>query len=125
MAVLQPAVPILLVIDVSRAAAFFRDGLGFAVDFLYGEPPFYGAVSRDAACLHLRFVAEPPFAAAAAREVSLIAATIEVDDVMALHAEFVGRGVAFGQAPTKQVWGGVDFHVADPDGNVVSFVTYG
>jgi hypothetical protein len=27
--------------------------------------------------------------------------------------------------PTRQPWGGTDFHVRDPDGNVIAFVTYG
>ena len=121
---LKPAVPILLVRDVTASAAFFRDKLGFQIDFLYGEPPFYGAVSRGAACLHLRFVHRPNFAELASREVSLILATVEVSDVRALFEEFARRGVEFAQEPTGQVWGGTDFHVRDPDGNVISFVTY-
>jgi catechol 2,3-dioxygenase-like lactoylglutathione lyase family enzyme len=123
--VVKSATPILFVSDVRASAAFFRDRLGFAIDFLHGEPPFYGAVSRGLASLHLRFVHAPFFAEAAAREESLIAATIEVDDVQALHAELAARGVDFAQTLTRQVWGGTDFHVRDPDGNVFSFVSYG
>ena len=123
--VLKPAVPILFVRDVPASATFFQEKLGFEVDFLYGEPPFYGSVSRGGACLHLRCVHEPNFAELAAREVSLILATIEVSDVQALFEEFSKRGVEFAQTPTRQPWGGTDFHVRDPDGNVVSFVTYG
>jgi len=122
---LKSVVPILFVRDVPASAAFYRDGLGFTVDFLYGAPPFYGSVSRDGACLHLRCVERPNFAELAAREVSLILATVEVSDVQGLHAEFAARGVEFPQAPTRQPWGGTDFHVRDPDGNVISFVTYG
>jgi len=121
----EPAVPILFARDVPASAAFFKDKLGFGIDFLHGEPPFYGSVSRGQACLHLRFVHAPNFAELAAREVSLILATIEVSDVRALFEEFGGRGVEFSQAPTKQDWGGTDFHVRDPDGNTISFVTYG
>ena len=121
----KPAVPILFVRDVPRSAAFFKDKLGFGIDFLHGEPPFYGAVSRGEACLHLRCVHAPNFAEIAAREVSLILATIEVSDHRALFDEFSGRGVEFAQTPTRQDWGGTDFHVRDPDGNVISFVTYG
>lgn len=122
--VMKPAVPILFVRDVPASATFFREKLGFKVDFLYGEPPFYGSVSRGGACLHLRCVHEPNFAELAAREVSLILTTVEVADVQALFEEFSKRGVAFAQTPTRQPWGGTDFHVRDPDGNVVSFVTY-
>ena len=121
---LKSIVPILFVRDVPMSAAFFRDKLGFAVDFLHGEPPFYGAVSRDEVCIHLRCVRQPNFAELAAREASLILATIEVPDVHALFKEFVDRGAEIAQTPTAQPWGGTDFHVRDPDGNVISFVTY-
>jgi len=123
--VLKSMVPILLVRDVSASAAFFRDTLGFEIDFLYGTPPFYGSVSRGEACLNLRFVKQPPFPALAAKEVSLILAIAEVSDVHALFEEFQQRGAAFAQVPTRQPWGGTDFHVRDPDGNVIAFVTYG
>jgi catechol 2,3-dioxygenase-like lactoylglutathione lyase family enzyme len=122
---LKSAVPILFVRDVSASAAFFQEKLGFAIDFLYGAPPFYGSVSRGEACLHLRCVHEPNFGELAAREHSLILAMIEVSDVRGLFEEFTQRGVEFGQLPTAQAWGGTDFHVRDPDGNVFSFVTYG
>ncbi len=123
--ILKPAIPILFVRDVSASAAFFREMLGFETDFLHGSPPFYGSMSRGGACLHLRCVHQPNFAELAAREGSLILATIEVSDVQGLFEEFRERGVDFAQMPTKQAWGGTDFHVRDPDGNVVSFVTYG
>jgi uncharacterized glyoxalase superfamily protein PhnB len=119
------AVPIFFVRDVAAAAAFYQEKLGFQVDFLYGNPPFYGAVSRDGARLHLRFVDRPNFAELAAREESLILATIEVADVKAIFAEFEARGVDFPQRLVRQFWGGLDFHVRDPDGNVFSFVQFG
>jgi catechol 2,3-dioxygenase-like lactoylglutathione lyase family enzyme len=118
-------VPILLVRDVTATARFFEARMGFAVDFLYGEPPFYGSVSRDRVRIHLRFVREPVFAIAAAREGSLIAASFEVTDVRALFEELSGRGAPFAQGLESHEWGGTDFHVRDPDGNVVSFVSYG
>lgn len=118
------AVPILFVRDVAAAAAFYEGTLGFQIDFLHGEPPFYGSVSRDRACLHLRFVHQTNFAELAAREESLILATIEVSDVKALFHEYEARSVDFAQRLVRQAWGGLDFHVRDPDGNVVSFVQY-
>jgi uncharacterized glyoxalase superfamily protein PhnB len=121
---LKNVTPILLVRDVSTCAAFFQKKLGFEIDFLHGLPPFYGAVSRDGVCLHLRYVRQPFFAEAAAQEKSLICASIEVSNLQALFEEFKTRSVEFAQTLTKQAWGGTDFHVRDPDGNVISFVTY-
>jgi uncharacterized glyoxalase superfamily protein PhnB len=118
------AVPILFVHDVEAAAAFYEVKLGFHIDFLHGKPPFYGSVSRDRACLHLRFVHQTNFAELAAREGSLILATIEVANVKALFQEYKARSVDFAQRLVRQAWGGLDFHVRDPDGNVISFVQY-
>ncbi len=117
--------PILFVRHVSASAAFFHEKLGFKIDFLHAAPPFYGSVSRNEVCLHLRCVHEPNFAELAARENSLILATIEVSDVQGLFEELKGRGAEFAQTPTRQPWGGTDFHVRDLDGNVISFVAYG
>lgn len=123
--VLQRVTPILLVRNVTASATFFREKLGFEIDFLHGLPPFYGSVSRDGVCLHLRFVHEPFFAQAAALEESVICASFEVSNVQGLFQEFQARGVEFAQGLTKQAWGGTDFQVRDPDGNAVSFVAFG
>jgi uncharacterized glyoxalase superfamily protein PhnB len=122
---LKSIVPILFVRDVSVSAAFFKEKLGFEIDFLHGAKPFYGSVSRDGVRLHLRFVHQPNFVELAAREVSLVLATVEVSDVQGLFEDFKQAGVEFGQTPTRQTWGGTDFHVRDPDGNVISFVSFG
>jgi uncharacterized glyoxalase superfamily protein PhnB len=122
--VLQHVIPILLVRDVERSAAFFAQKLGFTIDFLHGSPPFYGSVSRDGVRLHLRFVHRPVFAQAAALEKSLLCASIHVNHVQSLFQEFKERDVEFPQTLAKQAWGGTDFQVRDPDGNVISFVTY-
>ena len=121
---LANAVPILFVHDVAAAAAFYEEQLGFHIDFLHGKPPFYGSVSRDGARLHLRFVHQTNFTELAAREGSLILAMIEVANVKALFQEYERRSVQFAQRLTRQPWGGLDFHVRDPDGNVISFVGY-
>ena len=123
--VMKDVVPILFVRNVEASATFYQNMLGFDIDFLHGKPPFYGAVSRDAARVHLRFVHQPFFAREAAKEEGLILASIETSDVRGLFEEFKARGVDLPQTLVKHPWGGTDFHVRDPDGNVISFVTFG
>jgi hypothetical protein len=106
----------------SDISPFNKVKLGFHIDFLHGKPPFYGSVSRDRGCLHLRFVHQTNFVELASREGSLILATIEVANVKALFQEYEARSVDFPQRLVRQAWGGLDFHVRDPDGNVISFV---
>ena len=117
--------PILFVRDVEAASRFYAETLGFTVDFLHGEPPFYGAVRRDGVVLHLRHVGRPNFAELAARETSLILATIETDGVRALFSEFEAAGADIVQPLVQQSWGGLDFQVRDLDGNRISFVQFG
>lgn len=119
---LAAARPVLFVRDVQAAAEFYRDRLGFRVDFLHGSPPFYGSVSRDDATLHLRFVHEPVLAADTAHEEGLVMAFIEARNVKELYAEYLAAGVDLAQKLTKQAWGGTDFIVRDPDGNTLAFV---
>ncbi|MGZ0146547.1 glyoxalase superfamily protein [Kribbella sp. WER1] len=119
---LGAARPVLFVRDVQAAAEFYRDRLGFRIDFLHGHPPFYGSVSRDDATLHLRFVHEPVLTADAAHEEALIMAFVEARNIKELYAEYLATDVELTQKLTKQAWGGTDFIVRDLDGNTVAFV---
>src|ERR1700720_9620 len=120
--VLKSAVPVLFVANVQTSAAFFRDSLGFAIDFLHGNPPFYGSVSRGAARLHLRFVHEPVFAPGVReREDGLLSAFVGVDNVNDLFGEYKAAGVDFVHPLRKEPWGASAFIVLDPDGNCICF----
>jgi catechol 2,3-dioxygenase-like lactoylglutathione lyase family enzyme len=118
---LRKAIPMLLVSNVRASAEFFRDKLGFTIDFLHGHPPFYGAVSRDAATLHLRFVHEPVFKEGMREREQFLAAFIAVENVKSLYAELLAAGVEFDGKLTQEPWGGVTFSVLDLDGNSISF----
>ena len=119
---LTRAVPIIFVASVQASAEFFRDTLGFSIDFLHGHPPFYGSMSRDGACVHLKFVHEPVFATGRYDREGFIMAFIEVENVKALYATYVTAGVTFEQKLKRQAWGGRDFIVRDLDGNGICFV---
>ena len=121
MAVLTRAIPVVFVSNVRRSADFFSEKLGFDVDFLHGNPPFYGAVSRDNAQLHLRFVHEPAFVAGIVEKEQLLAAFIRVDDVKSLFAQYVEAGVEMHSRLKKEPWGGPGFTILDPDGNRIYF----
>jgi catechol 2,3-dioxygenase-like lactoylglutathione lyase family enzyme len=114
--------PVVFVTDVQESAQFYRDSLGFSIDFLHGQPPFYGSVSRNGACMHLKFVHEPVFTPGPEDRDGFIMVFTEVENVKALFAEYVARGVTFAQRLQKEAWGGHDFIVRDPDGNMLCFV---
>jgi len=46
----------------------------------------------------------------------------EVEDVDALHAELVAKGVRIDTGPVDQTWGTREMYVKDADGNSVRFI---
>jgi catechol 2,3-dioxygenase-like lactoylglutathione lyase family enzyme len=123
-ATLIAAVPQLFVSDIVASCAFFTGKLGFVVEFVYGEPPFYAQVKRGGAQIALRHVDRPVMdqvAAAMRADVDMLVASISVDDVEALLTEFQTANVDFHQALRTEDWGARTFIVRDPDGNLLLF----
>ncbi len=118
---LSRAVPVVFVRDVRSSARFYHDVLGFSIDFFHGEPPFYGSVSREGACLHLKFVHQPVLKVGPEDQAAFISVFVEVENVKRLYVELLERGVRFDQKLQKEAWGGRDFIVRDPDGNALCF----
>lgn len=115
--------PQILVTDMERAVAFYRDRLGFSVGYLYGEPPYYGLVERDGVGLNLRHVDVLPFDPAACAREDLLAVTIVVRDAKGLFLAYKEAGLSFHQPYREQPWDAHDFIVTDPDGNLVHFAS--
>jgi len=114
----------LYVADVTASCEFFKSKLGFAVDFVYGDPPFYGMVKRDHARLCMRLVCEPVFVGDIRQREQLLSAAITVDtaaEIKQLFLKFQSAGVSFHQELTKEPWGARNFIVLDPDGNLILF----
>lgn len=118
---IKAAIPVVFVSSVANTAAFFRDELGFTIEFQHGKPAFYGGVSRDGVVVHLRFVHEPVIAQELRQKESLLAAFIMVENVKALFEEYKMRGVPMAGTLHKEAWGGPTFTVRDPDGNLICF----
>ena len=118
---LSKGIPVVFVSDVQAAAEFYRDKLGFAIDFLHGHPAFYASVSRDEACIHLRFVRRPAFIAGFREQEQLLAAFLAVANVKELFTEYETRKVPFVHRLKKEPWGQSSFIVRDPDGNWLCF----
>ncbi len=115
--------PQVFVTDMERAVAFYRDRLGFTVEYLYGEPPYYGLVARGDAGLNLRHVDTLPFDPELRAREELLSATIIVRQLKTLFLAYKEAGVAFHQSYREQPWGAHDFIVVDPDGNLLHFAT--
>ena len=98
----------LFVANIKTSCDFYTNKLGFAVEFLYGDPPFYAQVRRDNARLNLRLVCEPVFAGDIREREHLLSASITVasaDEVKQLFLNYKAADVRFTQTLTKEPWG--------------------
>jgi uncharacterized glyoxalase superfamily protein PhnB len=114
----------LFVADIKASCDFYTDKLGFTVAFVYGDPPFYGQVTRDHARLNLRVVGEPVFVGDIREREHLLSASITVastDEIKQLFLSYQSTGVPFSQTLKKEPWGARTFIVLDPDGNLILF----
>jgi len=123
-AVLNSVEPQLFVANVQNSSDFYASKLGFAVAFVYGNPPFYGQVVRDSAKLNLRLVCEPVFAGDIRKREGLLSASITVatpGELKQLFLEYQAAGVSFHQALKTEPWGARTFVISDPDENLILF----
>jgi uncharacterized glyoxalase superfamily protein PhnB len=114
----------LFVANIKTSCDFYTSKLGFVVDFLYGDPPFYGQVSRDNARLTLRLVFEPVFIGDIRTRERMLSASITVataNEIKQLFLSYQAAGVSFAQPLKKEPWGARTFIVSDPDENLILF----
>jgi predicted lactoylglutathione lyase len=114
----------LYVRDLKASTDFFITKLGFAVDFIYGDPPFYGQVSRDNAKLALRSMDESFFAEDIRQREGLLSASITVasaDEIKQLFLSYQRAGTPLAQSLRTEPWQAKTFVVKDPDGNLILF----
>ena len=114
----------LFVANIRISCDFYTNKLGFAVEFIYGDPPFYGQVHRDHARLNLRMVGEPVFVEGIREREHLLSASITVttaNEIKQLFLSYQAAGVSFHQVLKKEPWDARTFIVIDPDGNLILF----
>ena len=114
----------LCVRDLKASTDFFTTKLGFTIDFIYGDPPFYAQVSRDKAHLALRHIDEPIFAADIREREDLLSASITLaraDEIQQLFLTYQSANVPVHQPLRTEPWQAKTFVIKDPDGNLILF----
>ena len=116
-------VPVFLVDDILTTVEYYRDHLGFEIDYVYGDPPNYGSVSRGGAVVHFQ-KAEPPGRRNGVRRAGPgngVDAFFVVRDVDRIHAEFAGLGAIVITGPASHDFGMREFKIEDTNGYILVF----
>jgi len=119
---LKSIAPQFVVPDVTAAAAYYRDRLGFEILGFFREPPVYSIVRRDAVEIHLARADRglDPAPNAPHRDEPLDA-YVWVDDLDALFAELQSRGARIVEPPTVREYHCYEMAVRDPYGFRLAF----
>jgi len=117
--VFKIAVPLFHVSSSALAEHFYCNLLGFKKDFAHRNDdavpdPCYMGLSRDRIWLVVSSFPGDGVVGGVAN--------ILVDNVDALHAEFVAKGVPIDLAPIDQTWGSREMYVKDADRNCLRFI---
>ena len=112
-------VPQLLVDNLERSIAYYRDRLGFELDFIYEG--FYASVSRDGFAIHLKCAPKTGADRGQRQDNEHLDAFIAVTGVRELFGELQTRGARVIKPLEEQPWNCIDFYVEDPDGHVLCF----
>lgn len=111
--------PQFLVDDLERSIAYYRDRLGFELDFVYEG--FYASVSRDGFAIHLKCAPRLAAERVHRRDNEHLDAFIAVTGVQQLFDDIQARGATVLHGLQSQPWATIDFSVADPDGYILCF----
>jgi catechol 2,3-dioxygenase-like lactoylglutathione lyase family enzyme len=116
---------VLMVADVRQTLAWYRDVLGFHIDFEYGDPPTHARVSsgdrEHAGAARIRFEKGPESVNATSGCYLYLHIGEGMDE---LCEEFRARDVEISAAPTDRPWGR-QFSIRDLNGYTLSFLAAG
>ena len=114
--------PRFFVTDIQRAAAYYRDVLGFTIDRMWGDPPTFCMPHRDKLVIMLGPSVHGAKVRPNGADGESWDAYVWVEDADALHAEFTARGADIVHPPVdRPYYGNREFAVRDPDGHIIAF----
>jgi catechol 2,3-dioxygenase-like lactoylglutathione lyase family enzyme len=112
--------PVLVVPEVGETLAYYRDQLGFETRGWDQNPAQYGFAVRDDCHIHFN-QGEQPRPNSEVVQPDLFDVYLWIDDVQALHEEFVERGADLLHEPIERPWGMLEIRVLDPNGYILAF----
>jgi uncharacterized glyoxalase superfamily protein PhnB len=114
---------VLFVRDVAATVGFYRDVLGFNLDFDHGSPPIHARVSSGDPTVHtarIRFEVEPAPLSGPRSCCLYVYVGHALDE---LCTAYQSRGVDVVSLPKDRPWGLRQFEIRDCNGYLLVFVT--
>jgi catechol 2,3-dioxygenase-like lactoylglutathione lyase family enzyme len=116
---LRHIAPVFRVADLARSIAFYRDALGFELEFSYED--FYASVRREGCHVHLQCASPASRDQAEFERRAHLDACVIVEGIEDLAARLAAAGASF-SVPLRRMPYGAELYVRDPDGYILGFI---
>ena len=111
--------PLFLVADINLSIKFYTNEMNFDVDFRYED--FYAGIIKDGYSIHLKVNDYSIEKRKNKRNNEDINITFSVSNIENLYEELSHKSIEIVQTLRDMPYG-KEFYVADPDGNIISFL---
>ena len=111
--------PLFLVADINLSIRFYTSELNFDIDFRYED--FYAGIIKDGYSIHLKVSDYSIDKRKNKRSNEDINITFSVSNIEDLYEELSHKSIEIIQTLRDMPYG-KEFYVADPDGNIISFL---
>ena len=111
--------PQFLVDDLAVAIAYYKDNLGFELDFAHES--FYASVGRNGFSIHLKCAPQTVRDRVHRRQHEHLDAHLDVQGIESLFEELESSGAKIIRRLEERPWNCRDFYVEDPDGYILCF----
>lgn len=119
---LHAIAPLFFVADVAKAAAYYRNVLGFGFDKIWGDPPCFCMPHRDGLTVMLQEPDDKTRIRPNGADGCSWGAYVWVSDADALFATFQANGADIVyQVVNRDCYGNREFAVRDLDGYIIAF----
>ena len=111
--------PQFLVKDILHSIEFYKNQLGFELEFLYED--FYAGIVKDGYSIHLKSGKPSAEERRNKKENNDLDLVFSVENVEGLYQEFLKKSINFIQPLCDRPYG-KEFYIADPDEYILAFL---
>ncbi len=116
----RTVMPVLIVDDLVKTAHYYRETLGFHIDFIWESPSGFASLSRDDISINLK-QSNPTGKGRSNKRGNGVDIYFCVNDLDQLLEELRAKNAHIVMEPTNQIYGVRELNVEDCDGYILCF----
>jgi len=110
----QLAVPVIATGDVTETVKYFEEVLGFAKQWIWGDPPTYAGLQSGEVWIYVNY--DPDLASAVGEDGLAPEIFLWVEGIEDVYRQHVSRGAEVIEELSERPWGAMQYVVLEPNG---------